>query len=445
MLFQNQERLIANGATNSLKQKRADSLEILAAALQAVDPYTSVSHALHDTTLSIGDKPVDFSEYQHIYVVGFGKASVGMVRAASGHLSVHKGVVITNDASAQIQNDAISVYVGGHPLPNQGSVTGAQAILDLINQCSEQDILLVLISGGGSALLCHPRLPLDDLQKLTTLLLKCGADINEINTIRKHLSKVKGGQLLHQVTCPVLSFIISDIIDDPLEFIASGPTVADSTTFFDAYSVLQKYDIWKDVPSSVQQILQKGMNGDIEETLKASAFHQKKVSNTIVANNKRACTAAADKAKDLGYTPFILNTRLKGEAKELGPYLIKRIQQNKNQHNIVLIAGGESTVTIQGNGKGGRNQEMVLSAIETLSDMEDVVFSSFATDGIDGFSDAAGAIADSQSLRRAREKHLKPQVFLDNNDSFTFFSHLHDSIYTGPTGTNVMDIQVLIQ
>jgi hydroxypyruvate reductase/glycerate 2-kinase len=285
---------------------------------------------------------------------------------------------------------------------------------------------------------------LKDLQQTTDLLLRSGADINEINTIRKHLSFVKGGQLAKFAKCRTISFIISDIVGDPMEFIASGPTYPDSTTYGDAKMIFKKYYLWQKLPSGVTNVIDDGVQGILAETPKKGDHVFDNLSNLIVANNEIACKAAEDKARKLGYTTKLLNTSLTGEAREIGVYLVDKAKNyGKELGKHVFISGGETTVTIKGNGKGGRNQEMVLSGVESMVS-GDIVFASFATDGIDGKSDAAGAIADGFSLIRAHKKDINPAEFLKDNDSYEFFNKLDDLLMTSLTGTNVMDIQIVV-
>jgi len=444
MLFKNYDQLVANGQTPELKKKRKDVLDILTAALESVDPYNAVRHVFDGNYIVFEDKTIDLSCFEHIYLVGFGKASVGMTQAVCNSVTVSRGVVVTNDSSAKITNESIEVVVGGHPMPNNGSVLGAEKTLEIVNMCGKDDCLIVLVSGGGSALLCKPRICLEDLQETTDLLLRSGADINEINTIRKHLSYVKGGQLVKHVKGVVVSLIISDIVGDPLEFIASGPTSPDSTTFSDAKKVLEKYGLWQRIPTEVKNVIELGISGKIDETPKRDDPVFDNVFNFIVANNEIACKAAEEKAKEFGYTTMLLTTSLTGEAKDVGRYLTDKANNfSKKGGDFVFISGGETTVTVKGNGRGGRNQELVLGSVESIVG-SDLVLASFATDGIDGKSDAAGAIADGFTLSRADKKRLDPNNFLLENNSYEFFLELDDLFMTGSSGTNVMDIQVIV-
>lgn len=446
MLFKNRQQIIEHGQTPELQKMREDALDILSAAFEAADPYIAVNVRVSESGIEIKDKKIDYSDFENIYLVGFGKAAIGMAQAVCDVTNITKGVVITNDPNNSVKNENVTTIVGGHPLPDQQSIDGTERIMELVKRCGTNDLLIVLISGGGSALLCMPRIPLNDLQQTTDLLLRSGANINEINTIRKHLSFVKGGQLVASTPCKIVSLIISDIVGDPMEFIASGPTYPDSTTFDDARDILKKYNLWEQLPVTVKNTIVDGVNAKIPETPKKGDSVFDNVDNFIVANNEIACKAAEGKARDLGYNQImLLTTALTGEARDMGKYLIDKAQNHYTEEdNIVFISGGETTVTIKGDGKGGRNQEMVLAGAEMLID-ENIVFASFATDGIDGKSDAAGAVADGFTLTKACEQRLDFDQFLQNNDSYGFFKHLDDLLMTGPTGTNVMDIQVIIK
>jgi len=444
MLFKNYNQLVANGQTPELKKKRKDVLDILTVALESANPYHAVTRVFDNDQIVFEDKTIDLSCFEHIYLVGFGKASVGMTQAVCDSVTVSRCVVVTNDSSAKVTNERIDVVVGGHPMPNTGSILGAEKILEVVNMCGEHDCLIVLVSGGGSALLCKPRICLEDLQETTDLLLRSGADINEINTIRKHLSYVKGGQLVKHVKGVVVSLIISDIVGDPLEFIASGPTSPDSTTFSDAKKVLEKYGLWQKIPTEVKNLIELGISGNIDETPERDDPAFDNVFNFIVANNEIACKAAEVKATEIGYKAMLLTTSLTGEAKDVGRYLTDKANNyRKEDGDFVFISGGETTVTVKGNGRGGRNQELVLGSVESIVG-SDLVLASFATDGIDGKSDAAGAIADGFTLSRANKKRLDPNNFLLENNSYEFFLELDDLFMTGSSGTNVMDIQVIV-
>ncbi|RLF56081.1 MAG: glycerate kinase [Thermoplasmata archaeon] len=445
MRFENKKQIIANGKTDEIKKIRKDILEMLSTAIDAVDPYCVVSSQFDKFVLKIDSKKVNLADFSNIYLVAFGKASIGMTQAALDHCEISKGVVITNDITQKIKNPAIDVFYGDHPIPNDDSINGAKAAEKLISQVSENDLLLILISGGGSALLCHPRVSLKDLQETTSYLLKSGANIQEINTIRKHISYVKGGQLIQNAKCQVISFVISDVIGDPLSFIASGPTIGDETKYEHAKNIFEKYNLWEIIPKSVQSVIIQGIAKEIPETPFIHEISKDKVKNMVIANNTLACETLLHHAEKLGYKPSLYSTTLQGEARIVGNQLVDiLIEKNKKEEINMLIAGGETTVTVKGSGKGGRNQEMVLASLNNLQ-KNSIVFASFGTDGIDGMSTAAGAIADSNSLKRAIDKNLNVDVFLADNNSNVFFHEINDLLITGPTGTNVMDVQILIK
>lgn len=442
MIFKNYNELIKNGKNCEIKKKRKDILDILTYAINEVNPYYVIKKYIKDGKIFFDNEKIDTKEFDNIYLIGFGKASINMGRAVLDNLKIKKAVLITNDNKTKINDDKTITYVGGHPLPNQISIKGTNHILELIKESKKQDLIIVLISGGGSSLLSKPRIKIEDLKETTELLLKTNMNISEINTIRKHLSYVKGGQLLYNVNCKVVSLIISDIVNDPIEFIASGPTFPDSTTFNDAKNILIKHNIWYKTPNIVKNIIENGICGEIPETPKKDNPIFKNVKNYIIANNESFVHAAQFYATKIGYKSKILSTSLTGEAKSVGKNLINNFKDSKESEKI-FFASGETTVNVVGMGKGGRNQEMVLGSIKYIKD-KNIVFASFATDGIDGNSDAAGAIADKYTIKRAIEKKLNPSIFLKNNNSYEFFKLLNDLILTGPTGTNLMDIQIIL-
>ncbi|KYK24964.1 hypothetical protein AYK25_05755 [Thermoplasmatales archaeon SM1-50] len=443
MLFKNHDELVLNGGTPLLQQKRRDVLEMLAAAVNAVDPYRVVHELFEGSQLVFPSEIIDLSSFDHIYLVGLGKASAGMAQAVCDVVQVIKGVIITNDSSATITSDSIEVVVGGHPLPNTGSISGAEKILHLFRQCSENDCVVVVISGGGSSLFCKPRIPLSDFQTIVNLLLRSGATIDELNTIRKHLSLVKGGQLVQQTNATVLSLIISDVINDPLSSIASGPTSPDPTTFSDAKEILHRYRLWETIPGVVRNVLEKGLKGYLPETPKQDDSAFERVFNFIIANNEHACQGALHKAREIGYAGELLTTSMTGEARILGKDMISRVKQRLSEEKTAFISGGEPTVTVLGDGIGGRNQEFVLGCVEEIAG-SNILVASFATDGIDGNSRAAGALCDGLTFARALKKNLHPNYFFKQSNSFVFFDKLGDALLTGVTGTNVMDIQIML-
>lgn len=441
MLFKNYTELVKNGQTPEIRKKREDVLRIFEHSIEAVDPYKAVLTCLSEKNIVLDNKVVKTSDFEDIYLIGFGKASVGMSQAVCDKIQIKKGIVITNDSKNKVDSPFIETLVGGHPLPNENCIEATNKILDLMSYCTDRDLLIILISGGGSSLLCKPRIPLDDLQKTTDLLLRSNASIDEINTIRKHLSFVKGGQLVKFNNSMKISLVISDVIGDPLEFIASGPTYPDSTTFNDAKSIFLKYDLWDYLPINTRRIIDDGLDGLIPETLKSFDDAFENVFNMVIANNKIACEAALAKASDLGYSPHIFSTSFSGDSRKAAFELLKF--KAEASCNNLFISGGETTVELKGDGKGGRNQEIVLSLVKKISG-KNLVFASFATDGVDGNSDAAGAIADGLTYQRASQLGLDPIKYLENNDSYNYFKSVKDLFFTDSTGTNVMDIQILV-
>ncbi|MBN1860959.1 MAG: DUF4147 domain-containing protein [Candidatus Thermoplasmatota archaeon] len=443
MLFKNYDELVLNGATPLLKQKRRDVLAMLSSALEAVHPSRVVRDVFVGSQMVFPSEVIDLSSFDRLYLIGFGKASVGMAEAVCDAVPIKRGVVITNDQRAALSHSYITVVHGGHPLPDEHSVDGAERILEVLHQATEKDCVIAVISGGGSSLFCKPRVPLADLQKTIDLLLRSGATIDEINCIRKHLSLVKGGLLVKHTKAVMISLIISDVVHDPVSSIASGPTSPDPTSFSTARDVLHRYHLWGVVPSSVRALIDRGLTGAVPETLKEGDPAFDTVFHFIIVNNERACQGALQKAKELGYEAQILTTSLTGEARFLGNYLVERVRQSPLSRTTAFISGGEPTVTIHGTGVGGRNQELVLGCVKEIAG-SDMVIASFATDGIDGTSRAAGALADGNTLARAMQQNLHPSRLLKENDSYRFFHSLGDMLQTGPTGTNVMDIQILL-
>ena len=325
-------------------------------------------------------------------------------------------------------------------------------MLRLVGQPSEEDLVICLISGGGSALMPLPSsgILLSDKQKTTNLLLKSGAKIDEINAVRKHLSDFKGGRLAEKLyPATVLSLIISDVVGDRLESIASGPTVPDDTTYADAYTILLERGIWRKVPGSVRKHIQKGKEAKLPETPKKSSRIFKRAHNVLVGNNKESCQAAAKVLEKRGYHSLILSTRLQGETREVGKILAGIcISIRENQLPVAppaaVVAGGETTVTVHGKGRGGRNQELVLSAAWSIRGKPAILVSSIGTDGVDGPTNAAGAVADGNTVERSLRIHMDPDSYLRENNSYPFFERLNDLVLTGPTGTNVNDIFIAL-
>lgn len=429
-------------------------VRIMAAALEAVDPVSAVKNhfTCQDSQLSIIDRVYDLSICDNIYLVSFGKASIPMAEAALEILGKHftSGIVITKSipSSLAISHPRLTIIEASHPVPDKRSVEAANKIIDLLTTTTENDLVIFLVSGGGSALLTSPvpGIELEHIQFLTKSLLGCGANIKEINTLRKHLSQVKGGGLA-RLTAPsqAVTLVLSDVVGDPLEVIASGPTVPDPTTYDDALSILGKYQLEESIPRPILDHLLGGKHGLIPDTPKKGDPIFNKVQNVIIGNNYLAAQAAIQQAKREGFNTLLLTTSLEGEARFAGRFLAAIARQIDATGDPIprpacVIAGGETTVTITGDGKGGRNQELALSMVSEIANLPDVMLITLATDGDDGPTDAGGAVVTGNTYSLASSKGLDPVEYLNRNDSYHFFNHLKDNLKPGLTGTNVCDL-----
>jgi len=453
--IKNKEELIRNGETKLNRKARALALRSLESALNAVDPKQIIKSKLllKNLTLHVNGYSIDLKKFKNIYVIGGGKASGSMAEALEQVLgnSITNGLVNV-PRSSKNKTDIIKLHEASHPIPDEAGVEGTRRMLKIAEQAKEDDLIICLISGGGSSLMPLPRgkISIADKKKITNALLKCGATINEINTVRKHISDFKGGWLAKKAyPATILNLILSDVVGDPLDFIASGPTVPDSTTFSDAIKVLKKYRLWSKAPASIRKVLSDGEKGLIPETPKANDEAFKRVYNVVVGNNRLASLTAQKYLKSEGLNTLLLTSTLEGEARHVGVMLASIAREVSASGNPVpkpagIIAGGETTVTVTGKGLGGRNQEIALATVRNLKGMNGVAVASLSTDGVDGPTDAAGAIADGKTLVRAAKMGLTPEEYLAENDSYHFFSKLGDLIFTGPTGTNVNDVSVIV-
>jgi len=434
---------------------REDAIAIFQSGLKAVDAANAVRRyvRLENHILTVGDKRYDLDDFSGVYVIGAGKASAEMGRLLEEILGDHliSGVINVKYGHARALR-RVEVNEAGHPVPDEAGLRGAEKAKAMLGLTGESDLVIFLLSGGGSALLPAPTrgLTLDDMQRLTQSLLESGADIQEINTIRKHISTVKGGQLARLAfPSTLVSLILSDVIGDRLDSIASGPTVPDGTTFADCLNILDNYSLADKIPPAVLDHLKKGARGEVEETPKAGDPAFTRTQNLIVGSNIQALLAAEEKAKDLGYNCLILSSSIEGETREIARMhaaLAREILASGHpvRRPACLISGGETTVTIHGRGLGGRNQEFALAAAAALDGLTDVVVLSGGTDGTDGPTDAAGAIADGATVGRARALGLEAADYLRKNDSYHFFEPLGDLLMTGPTLTNVMDLRLVL-
>ncbi|MFB0546163.1 MAG: glycerate kinase [Anaerolineae bacterium] len=428
--------------------------QILQAALDAVDPAKAIRRnvSVQGETLHIGQRAYPLMAYDRIFVVGGGKAGAPMAAAieemigdylTAGLVNVKHGHTLSGMESSKIE-----VNEAGHPTPDEAGRSGAERIVKLLSDLTEKDLVICVISGGGSALMTLPApgISLADVQGLTGALLRCGATINEINAVRKHISQIKGGQLARLVyPADLVSLILSDVVGNPLDVIASGPTVPDTSTFAEAYGVLERYAILDQVADSIVERLKAGLAGQVPETPKEGDEAFSKSYNLIIGSNEVAALAAIAKAEELGFNSLLLSTYVEGEAREVAKVFAALAKEMVRYERPLarpacLAAGGETTVTITGEGKGGRNQELALAAALALDGWDDVMVVGLATDGTDGPTDAAGAFATGSTVARARELGLSAEEYLANNDSYHFFQALDDLIMTGPTNTNVNDL-----
>ncbi|MDH5447806.1 MAG: glycerate kinase [Candidatus Bathyarchaeota archaeon] len=454
--IKNKKALIENAKSKLDKKARKLALNALEAALEAADPKEIIRSkvTVKDNTLRIGQHKFDLKKFRRIYVVGGGKASGKMAEALESIFGnrISSGIVNIPYNSRSCKTPKIKLQEASHPIPDDAGMKGAKEMLDLVGHAEKNDLILCLISGGGSSLMPLPRgkITLNDKRRVTDALLKSGATINEVNTVRKHISNLKGGWLAKKAyPATIVNLILSDVIGDPLDFIASGPTVPDSTTFSDAVEILRSYHLWEDTPQSVKTMLVEGQERLIAETPKKGDKTFKKVYNIVVGNNRSATVAACNRLQKAGLRSLFLTSFLEGEARHVGTVLASIAEEVEASGNPLpkpcgIVAGGETTVTVIGEGKGGRNQEIALSAALKISGVNGVVIASLSTDGIEGPTEAAGALADGKTITRSLEQKLNAKSFLANNDSYSFFSKLDDLIFTGLTGTNVNDVSIII-
>lgn len=384
-------------------------------------------------------------------VVGAGKAAAAMAQAVENAWPANAqldGLVVTRYGHT-LPTHKIRVVEGGHPIPDDHGTQAAQEILSMVQALSADDLLLCLFSGGGSSLLSLPiaGISLPDLKEVTQQLLRCGPSIQEINTVRKHLSAIQGGRLSAACKAPVLALIISDVTGDAATHIASGPCAPDPTTFSDALTVLERYDL--DVPPAVKQALLTGKAGAANETPKPGSAIFTRVENRIIANAHQSLAAAAEYFKNFGITPLILGDTVSGESREIAKSYAAFAKEILHYPQglkapVVLLSGGETTVTVKGKGRGGRNAEFLLALLIELAGTEAIYALACDTDGLDGSENNAGAFIAPDSFHRAERLGLDAAAYLANNDAYTFFQQLNDLVITGPTFTNVNDYRAIL-
>jgi glycerate 2-kinase len=451
------------------RKLRQQALAMFRAALAAADPAAAVLRHVHvrDNALLAGRTRYPLRGIRKIHVVGAGKAGAAMAQAIEklGLPAAQRGASLINVKYGHLAKPArassavsskkprwIELNECGHPAPDERGVRGAERIAEIAASAGPDDLVICLISGGASALLPLPAPPvtLEEKREVTTLLLASGANIHEINAVRKHISRIKGGQLARMAfPARVLALILSDVIGDDLDVIGSGMTAPDASTFGSAKAVLEKYQILDRVPASIRRRIDQGVLGEIRETPKRGDPAFARTQNLIVGSNRLAVEAAAAHARELGFRTMILSTLVEGETREIARMhaaIAKEIARYGRPlaTPACLISGGETTVTLRGDGIGGRNQEFVLAAAIDIRGLDRTVILSGGTDGTDGPTDAAGAIADGQTIARAGAEGLDAQQFLAANDSYHFFEELGDLLITGPTNTNVMDVRLIL-
>jgi hydroxypyruvate reductase len=444
------------------------AVQLQRAALEAVDPAAAVRKFVtrRDHELVVGDHTADarrayrWSDFDRVYLVGAGKAVMPMAEALSDLLGdassggrLHSGVIITKYHHADRPlPDRLRVHEAGHPVPDQHSVDATRDLVALLHAATPRDLIFCLISGGGSALMTLPAdgITLADLQATTQVLLRAGATIHQINTIRKHLDLIKGGGLARAANrASIVSLVLSDVIGDDLSVIASGPAVPDPSTFADAWQIVQQFDLADQLPAAVCARLRLGASGAIADTPKPGDPWFDAVQTLIIGSNAQAAQAAEQAARAAGFNALLLTTQVQGEAREVAKVAAAIAQEVARYNRPVpkpacIILGGETTVTLKGQGLGGRNQEIALAAAAAISGWPNVLIAALGTDGTDGPTDAAGAIATGETVERAKAIGRDAQAHLADNDAYHFFQPLGDLIVTGPTGTNVNDLLFIL-
>ncbi|MDH4286411.1 MAG: DUF4147 domain-containing protein [Gallionella sp.] len=439
---------------------RQNLADIFNAALAAVDPYNAVLKAamVGHNQLQVAGAQYDLAAYDRIIVIGAGKATARMALAIESLLGtkIAAGLIVVKDGH-KAPLSVIEQVEAAHPVPSEAGIAGAQRILQMVRAADEKTLVICLFSGGASALLVAPAtgLTLQDKQDTTGLLLNAGASINELNAVRKHLSSVKGGGLARAAyPAQMVTLILSDVIGDPLDVIASGPTAQDNSTFAEAWAVIMKYGLQGKLPQRAADYLQRGIAGQVPETVKANDPSLGKTHNVIVASICQALAAAKEKAEQLGYASKTISATLQGEARDAARFLAQaaraELAEMQPGERRCLLSGGETTVTVRGTGKGGRNQELALAFALEIEGRHGVSLLSAGTDGGDGPTDAAGAMVDGATASRARHLGINPRAYLDDNNSYVFFQQFDEvsgsrsHFKPGPTGTNVMDIQIVL-
>ena len=425
MIIQNFEELATT-------EKKKDCLEILESGLQAANPENIIPNYVTPNEIKINGKIHNIEKYSNVYTVAFGKAGDSMTRAINSIISIKSGIiVIPKGSKAKIRSKKFQIFNSGHPKPDKTSVKAAKEVMKFVDNKKRGELIIFLVSGGGSALLAMPdEITLSDKVHVTDLLLKSGATIQEFNCVRKHLSKIKGGKLVENMKCQGIGLVMSDVEGDDLSSIASGTTHMDDTTYADAMDIIEKYRLKLKIPIEVLQILGNGLHNQKEETPKTA-----KIENHIVANNNNCLEMMEQTAKCKGYK--VIKIQIFGDIKEV----VKKILENiSEEQKTCLILGGEPTVKVLGKGQGGRNQELVLRILKNTQKLKKITIASMGTDGIDGNSNFAGAITENIKVDLNTMKE-----FLKNSDSARFFQKQKGNIKTNFTHTNLMDIGIILK
>ncbi|MFC1867132.1 glycerate kinase [Thermodesulfobacteriota bacterium] len=439
---------------------RTDALNLFNASLRQVNPYEAIRRFVRvdGNTLILGREgqpqtELDLGDYQQIFLVGGGKATAPMAKAMEDILGdrIDRGIINVKYGFTE-KLSFTEIIEADHPLPDRNGVAGTRKILDLLDNAGEKDLIFSLISGGGSALLPHPagQISLEEKQAVTKNLLECGASIDEINSIRKHISASKGGQMARTAyPATTVNLMLSDVVGDRMDVIASGPFVPDMSTFRESWQIFEKYRL-EDIPVNVRDHLKRGMEGSVPETPKEGESIFDRVFNFVIGSNIHALEAAGVEAEKSGYNTLILSSMIEGETRDVARVhtaIVREILKTGRPVDppCCIISGGETTVTIRGKGLGGRNQQFCLVAAAEIADLAPrVVILSGGTDGNDGPTDAAGAIVDPLTIKRGIEKGMDSSEYLSNNDSYHFFEKINELLITGPTNTNVMDVRIIL-
>ncbi len=451
---ENFRQLVSNGKTPRLQEMRATALNLFELALDAVDPATCIRrHVVRKVDgIDICERSFSLKGLEKIILVGAGKAAAGMASELDNilHGLPLEGAIAIPKSLLNVPSlpKNIKVFRSAHPIPDAISQEAAKSILALVEKATPHDLVIAVISGGASALLETPAEPitLDEIRQMNSILLKCGANITEINTIRKHMSAIKGGNLARRCAqAPLVSLVISDVVGDPLEVIASGPTVPDKSTFTDVLNIVNKYRILHQLPKNVRDRLDAGVKGGITETPKPDDPVFQRVTTVLAGSVTDAVRGIASYANQAGWPCKLLSNELNGEARSHAQEFVHSLPLvGLSPGCNIFLHTGELTVTIHGNGMGGRNQEMLLAMAAIIPKTPPITILSAGMDGIEGNSPAAGAILDNRTFSRGRNLKLNPETFLSNNDSYHYFEQLGDAIITGLTGTNVNDLTITL-